>query len=201
MAGPQQQQTALGQAAAGLVHGNRRHIRPGSHGGHGQLVAEVKVGAVGLVSQAEHAVVVGHLGDGPDVGADAVIGGIVHQHRFCVGMLLNGGLHILPAHAQRDAQPVVTGGVHIDRHRAAQHHGPHDAAVDISRQDDLLPPLGHREDHGLHRGGGAAHHQKGMGRSKSLGRQLLRLPDDGDRMAQVVQRLHGIDVHAHAFFP
>ena len=40
-----------------------------------------------------------------------------------------------------------------------------------------------------------------MGRAESLGGQLLRLTDDADRMAQVVQRLHGVDVHGHALFP
>src|SRR5699024_6351299 len=107
----------------------------------GQLVAEIEVGAVGLIRQAEHAVVVGHFGDGLNVGADAVVGGVVHQHRLGVGVLFDGGLHIFPAHAQGNAQPVVAGRVHIDGHGPAQHHGPHDAAVDISRQDDLLPPL------------------------------------------------------------
>ena len=199
--GAAEEQAALGEAAAGLVHGHRGHIRAGSHGGHGQLVAEIEVGAVGLVGQAEHAVVVGHFGDGLDVRADAVIGGVVHQHGLGVGMFFNGVLHVLPAHTQGDAQPVVAGGVHIDGHRAAEHHGTHDAAVDVPGQDDFLPPLGHGENHGLHRGGGAAHHQKGVGCAKGLGGQLLGLPDDGDRVAEVVQGLHGVDVHGDALFP
>ena len=73
--------------------------------------------------------------------------------------------------------------------------------MDVPGQDDFLPPLGHGENHGLHRGGGAAHHQKGVGRAKGLGGQLLGLPDDGDRVAEVVQGLHGVDVHGDALFP
>ena len=140
MAGPQRRRLALGQAAAGLVHGHGGHVRPGLHGGDGQLVAEVEVGAVGLVGKAQHPVVVGHLGDGLQVGADAVVGGVVHQHRLGVGVLFDGGLHVLPAHAQGDAQPLVAGGVHIDGHGAAQHHGPHDAAVDVPRGRMIFSP-------------------------------------------------------------
>ena len=47
----------------------------------------------------------------------------------------------------------------------------------------------------------AAHHQKGVGCAKGLGGQLLGLPDDGDRVAEVVQGLHGVDVHGDALFP
>ena len=38
---------------------------------------------------------------------------------------------------------------------------------------------------------------KGMGRAKSIGGQLFCLPDDRYRVAEVVQRLHAVDIHAH----
>ena len=39
-----------------------------------------------------------------------------------------------------------------------------------------------------------------MRRAERIGGELFRVADDGDGVAQVVQRLHGIDVHAHALF-
>ena len=53
----------------------------------------------------------------------------------------------------------------------------------------------------LHRAGGAPHHQKGVGRAEGVGGQLLRLPDDGDGVAQVVQGLHAVYVNADALLP
>ena len=37
--------------------------------------------------------------------------------------------------------------------------------------------------------------------AEGLSGQLLSLLDDGNRVAQVVQRLHGIYIHAHALLP
>ena len=191
----------MGQAAAGLVHGNRRHIGPGFHGGHGQLIAEVKVGAVGLVGQAEHPVFVGHLGNGLDIRADAVIGGVVHQHRLGVGVLFDGRLHVLPAHPRGIPSRSSQAGSTYTGTAPHSTMAPMTLRVDVPGQDDLLPPLGHGQNHGLHRRGGAPHHQKGVGGPKGLGGQLLGLPDDGNRVAQVVQGLHGVDVHPTHFCP
>ena len=145
----------------------------------------------------QHPGVVGHLDDGPQVGADAVVGGVVDQHGHGVGMLLDGLCHLLPLHAQGDAQALVHLGVDVDRHRAAEHQRVQHAAVDVAGQDDLIAPLAGGEHHALHAAGGAAHHQKGVGRAKGVRRQLLGLPDDRHRVAEVVQRLHAVDVHAH----
>ncbi len=93
--GPDEQQAGLGQAAAALVHGDGRHVRPRCHGRHRQAVAEVEVGAVGFIGKAEHPGVMSHLDDGPQVGADAVVGGVVHQHGHRVGVLLDGLFHLL----------------------------------------------------------------------------------------------------------
>ena len=77
-----QQQGALGQAAAGFVHGDRGHIRSRPHGGKGHIFPKIKMGAVGLIRQHQHIVPVGKLRDGPQVGAHPVIGRIIHQHRL-----------------------------------------------------------------------------------------------------------------------
>ena len=39
-----------------------------------------------------------------------------------------------------------------------------------------------------------------MGRTEGIGGQFLRVPNDRDGMAKVVQRLHGVDVDADTFF-
>ena len=195
--GPDEQQAGLSQAAAALVHGDGSHIGTGCHGGNGQPAAKVEVGAVSLVGQAEHPSVVCHLDDGPQVGADAVVGGVVHQHSHGIGVLFDGLCHLLPLHAQGDAQTFIDLGVDIDGHRAAEHQRVQHTAVHIAGQDDLIAPLAGRKHHALHTAGSAAYHQKGMGRAKSIGGQLFCLPDDRYRVAEVVQRLHAVDIHAH----
>ena len=92
------------------------------------------------------------------VGADAVVGGVIHQHSHSVGVLLDGLCHLLPLHAQRDAQALIHLRVHIHRHRAAQHQRVQHAAVHVAGQNDLIAPLAGGEHHALHTAGGAAHH-------------------------------------------
>ena len=74
--GADEQQARLGQAAAALVHRNGGHVGPCGHGRDRQPAAKVEVGAVGFVRQAEHPGVMGHLDDGAQVAADAVVGGV-----------------------------------------------------------------------------------------------------------------------------
>lgn len=173
-------------------------VRPGFHGGYRQPAAKVKVGAVGFVRQAQHPGVMRHLDDGPQVAADAVVGGVVHQHGHGVGVLGNGLGHLLPLHAQGDAQPGIHLRVDVDRHRTAQHQSVQHAAVDVAGQNDLVAPLAGGKHHALHRAGGAAHHQKGVCCAKGVGGQLLGLPDHRYRVAEVVQGLHAVYVHTHA---
>ena len=156
--GADEQQAGLGQAAAALVHGHRSHIRACRHGRHRQTAAKVEVGTVGFIRKAEHSGIVRHFYDGTQIGADAVVGGVIHQHGHGVGVLLDGLGHLLPLHAQRDAQPLVHLGIYIDRDRAAEHQRVQHTAVHIAGQDDLIAPLAGRQHHALHRAGGAAHH-------------------------------------------
>ena len=152
-----EQQAGLGQAAA-LVHGDRGHIGTCRHGRHRQTAAKVEVGAVGLVRKAEHSGIVCHFYDSTQVRADAVVGGVIHQHSHGVGVLLDGLGHLLPLHAQRDAQTLIHLRVHIHRHRAAQHQRVQHAAVHVAGQNDLIAPLAGGKYHALHAAGGAAHH-------------------------------------------
>ena len=199
--GSDQQQAGLRQAAAAFVHGHRRHIRARCHGGHRQPAAEIKVGAVGFIGKAEHPRVVRHTHNGAQVAADAVVGGVVDQHRHGVRMLGDRLGDLLALHTQADAQPGVHLGVDVHRHGAAQHQGVQHAAVDVARQNDLVPALAGGQHHALHRAGRAADHQKGVRRAKGIGCQFLRLPDDRHRVAKVIQRFHTVDVHAHALLP
>ena len=71
----------------------------------------------------------------------------------------------------------------------------------IPGHDDLVVFLTAGQDHGLDRRRGAADHEKCVVRSERVRRQFLRLFDHGDRVAQIVQRLHGIHVNADAPLP
>ena len=197
---PAQQEAGLGQAAAALVHGDGSHVRPGLHGGDGHGGAEVEVGAVGLVRQAEHARVMGHADNGPQIRAYAVVGRVVYQHGHRMGVLPDGPGQALPCHAQGYAQGLIHVGVDVHGHRAAEHQSVDDAAVHVAGEDDLIPPLAGGEHHALHGAGGAPHHQEGVGRAEGVRRQLLCLPDDGYRVAQVVQGLHAVHVQVDALF-
>ena len=198
---PDQQQAGLRQAPAALVHGDRGHVRPRGHRGDRKAAAKVKVGAVRLVRQAQHPGAVGHLHDGAQVAAHAVVGGVVDQDGHGLRVLGDGLGHLLAPHPQGDAQPLVDLRVHIDRHGPAEHQRVDDAPVHVAGQDDLVPALAGRKHHALHGAGRPAHHEEGVGRAKGVGRQLLRLVDDGDGVAEVVQGLHAVDVHAHALLP
>ena len=90
----------------------------------------------------------------------------------------------------------------VDVHRlgAAEHQRVDDAAVDVPGQNDLFPLFAGGQHHALHCGGGSVHHEKGVFSAEGLSGQLLSLLDDGNRVAQVVQGLHGIYIHAHALF-
>ena len=82
----------------------------------------------------------------------------------CVGVDVNSMkpldnlCHLLPLHAQRDAQALIHLRVHIHRHRAAQHQRVQHAAVHVAGQNDLIAPLAGGKYHALHAAGGAAHH-------------------------------------------
>ena len=192
-----QQKGALGQGTAGFVYADCRHIRTGSHSVEGQILPEVKMGAVGLVHQHLHAVLVGQLHNLPQIGADAVIGGIVDQDRLGVRMLGNGTAHILQCHAQGNSQPLVDARVDINRHSAAYHQCIDGTAVHVPGHNDLLPRLAHGHDHSLDGGGSAVDDEEGMLCTEGLRCQLFSVLYHRNRVTEIVQRLHGIHVHRH----
>ena len=140
------------------------------------------------------------LYDGTQVGTDTVIRGVIYKHCHCIRIVPNRRLHLLQAHPQRDSQPAVHIGIHVYRLRAAEDQGIDGASVYISGHDDLISPLAAGQNHALHRGCGTSHHEKRVGRAESLRRQLLRLTDHRDRMAEIIKRLHGININPHTFF-
>ena len=131
--GTNQQQAGLGQAAPALVHGHGGHIGSCRHGRHRESAAKIEMGAVGLIHQAKHAGAVGHLYNGPQIAANPIVRGIVHQHRHGVRVLCDCLGNLLPLHTQRNPQPLIHLRVYIYRHRAAQNQRIDDAFVDIAR--------------------------------------------------------------------
>ena len=199
-AAAREQKGALRQAAARFVHGHGRHVCTRRHRGDGQPFAEIEVRAVRLVGDDEHIVLVRQLYDGAEIRTDAVIGGVVYEDRLRVGGAFDGAFELLQAHAEGDAEAGVRFGIDVDGDGAAQHERAHHAAVHVAGEDDLFSRLHDGHDHALHGGGGAAHHQEGAFRPEGVGGELLRVAYDGDGVAEVVERLHGVHVHAHALF-
>ena len=95
---------------------------------------------------------------------------------------------------------VIHLGVHVNGLRAAEHESVYHAAVYVSGQDYLIPRLARGENHALHRRGSPAHHEVGVSRSECVRRQLLRLVNYRDGVAEVIKGLHRIYVQPDAPF-
>ena len=154
--------------------------------------------AVRLISEHLHARRVRKPYDFPNVRADAVIGRVVDEHRLRGRVLLNGGLHIRDRHAERNAKPVVHLRVDVNRNRTGQHQCVDNAAVYVARQDNFVAAFDNGQNHRLYAGSRAAHHEEGVRRAERIGGQLFGLADNAGRVAQVVERLHRVDIHCHA---
>ena len=154
--------------------------------------------SVRLVRQHEHVSVVRQLHYGAQVGANAVVGGIVDEYRDRVRVLVHGFLDLRGLHAKRDADMVVNVGVYIYGLRAAQNECVYDAFVDVPGQYDLVARLASGEDHALHSRGGAAYHKVGVRSAERVGCKLLGIVDDGDWVAEVIQRLHRVHIETYA---
>ena len=72
--------------------------------------------------------------------------------------------------------------------------------MDVAREDDFIPCLTGRQNHGLDRRGCSPYHKKGIAGAKGLCRQFFCVSDDGNRMAQIIQWFHGIDIDADTLF-
>ena len=195
---PAEEDRALRERAARLVERDGRHVAARRHARDRQPVGEIEMRAVRLARQHLHPRRVRDGDDRLQVGAHAVVRRVVDEDGLRVGVLLDGALHILHAHPQRDAEPRVAPGVDVDGDRAVDDERVDGAAVDVARHDDLFAAAARRPDHRLDGGRGAVHHEEGVIRAERLRRERLRIPDDADGMAQVVERLHGVDVERHA---
>ena len=182
------------------MHADGGHVGAGVHGGDGQIVVEIKMRAVGFVREDHHAVGVREADDGPEVRADAVVGRVVDEDGFGVGVAADGLLHLFHAHAERDAEGVVHLRVDVDGDGAAENEGVDGAAVDVARHDDLVAAADGREDHGLDGRGGAADHEEGVRGVEGFGGKGFGVLDDGDGMAEIVEHLHGVDIDVEAFW-
>ena len=92
-------------------------------------------------------------------------------------------------------------GIHINRDGTAQDHRIDDAAVNIPGQNNLLPFFTGRQHHRLNRRSRAVDHKKGLLSAKGIGCQFLGFFDHRNRMAEIIQRLHRIDVQGHTALP
>ncbi len=81
----------------------------------------------------------GKLGNGAQVRAHAVVGGVVHQHRLRIGVCGYRVLHLPYRHTKGNAKAVVGMGVDVNRRCAAQHQRVDYAAVYVARQYNLIP--------------------------------------------------------------
>ena len=180
------------------MDGRRGHVRAGRHRSHGKLLVEIEMGSVRLVRENEHARRVRDLHDLDEVRADAVIGRVIDENRLRIRIRRDGLLHVGDGHAERNAQPLVTPRIDVDRHGAVHHERVDGAAMDVSRQDDLVAAIRRSPDHGLHGRGRAVHHEERVIGPEKLGGETLGVFDDGNRVAEVIERLHGIDVQFHA---
>ena len=72
------------------------------HGRLWQAFAKIEVGAMGFIGQHFHAMGMGDLNDGFQIGADAIVCWIVHKHCLGVWMGLDGRFDILHLHAKRN---------------------------------------------------------------------------------------------------
>ena len=191
------QHGALRERAARLVDRRRRHVAPRSHRRHRQLLVEVEVRAMRLVGQDAHPRGVREAHDLGEVRADAVVRRVVDEYRLCGRMRGDRPLHVLDAHAERDADAFLLPGVDVDGHRAAHDERVDRTAVHIARQYYLVARRARRHDHRLHRRRRAVHHEERVVRAERLGREALRLAYDRYGVRQVVERLHGVYVHRH----
>ena len=135
---PCQKQRALRQAAAGLVHTDRRQIRSGRHRGDRQILTEIQMRAMCLIRQNLHAMRVRQLHDFRQIRADAIVSRVIHQNRAGIRILADRLVHLLHTHTKRNAKPLIHLRIHIYRMRAAQNHGVDDTAVYIAGQNNLV---------------------------------------------------------------
>lgn len=97
---------------------------PGRHSGDRQAAAEIKVRAVCFVREAQHTGIVRHLYDCAQVAANAVVCGVIDEHRHGVRVFADGFCHLLALHTERNTEAMIHLRVDVDRaprRRAPKH--------------------------------------------------------------------------------
>ena len=155
---------------------------------------------VGFIGQTSHSRIMSHAHNGPQVPADAIVGRIIYQYSDGIGMFRNSPCHLLALHAQRNPQPRIDFRIDINRNGTAEYQGIDDTFMDVAWQDNLIPPFADGQYHALHGTGRTADHEERMIGAKCFGCQFFRLADDRNRMAEIIQRLHAVDIDADALF-
>ena len=180
------------------MHAYRRHIRPCIHRRHGQAVTEIQMCSVCLVYENLHTVFMRQLCNCTKIGANSIIGRIIDKYRLGIRMAVNRCGNILRPHTKCNAKQIIDAGIYIDRNCTAENQGIDGASMHITRHDDLIAASYCREYHRLHRAGRAAHHEKSMCSPKCLSCKMFRIANHGDRMAEIIEHLHGVYVNIKA---
>ena len=157
--------------------------------------------SVCLVNEHLHAVFVGKLGKSLNIGANAVVSGVVDEEGLRIGVSDHDLLNLFGCNTQSDADTVLCLGLHVYGDRAAQNKGVDCALMDVSRKDDLVARLAGRKDHALNRTCRASDHQECMLGTECVCGKLLGLADNAHGMTQIVEGLHGVDVQPNTLLP
>ena len=181
------------------MHGNCRHVSTCRHSGHRKVSAEIKMGSMSLICQHLHSSCMSLLYDSPQIRTDSIIGRVIYKNCHRIRILIHSLLHLTDFHAKGNAQLRIHLRVYINRNCTAQYQGIDGTFMYISRQNDLIPCLADRQDHALHCRCGSSYHKECMRCAKSICCKLLRFSDHRNRVAEIVQRLHRINIQPHTF--
>ena len=146
--------------------------------------------SVSLVSKHEHSVCVSDLNDTLQVRADAVVGRVVYQHGFCIGIFFYRFFYVLHRHTKGYAKPFVSPRVYINGHSSAHHKCVDSAAVDVARHYYLFARFAGGEHHSLHSGGGTVDDEKCVLCAESLCRKLLGVLYYACGVTEVIEIFH-----------
>ena len=152
-----------------------------------------------LICQHLHSSCMSLLYDSPQIRTDSIIGRVIYKNCHRIRILIHSLLHLTDFHAKGNAQLRIHLRVYINRYRSTQYQGIDHTLVYISWQNDLIPCLADRQDHALHCRCGSSYHKECMRCAKSICCKLLRFSDHRNRVAEIVQRLHRINIQPHTF--
>ena len=123
---------------------------------------------------------------------------LIHKHCLCVGVGNDRRFHLCRGHSQGDTQVVIDSRVDVNGYCAAHDQRIYRAPVNVPREDYLFARLADRHDHSLHCAGSAVYNKNRIFRAESVRCVFLRFLNDGNRVAEIVEGLHGVYVVLHA---